>query len=627
MSQPPYVTGGRVRPYQLEGVRWLIHQHPAAVGGILGDDMGLGKTMQVALFLEYLAVECNIWGPHLIVAPLSVLSSWQAELARWAPSLRVLLFYGSEGERSRLLARSVLPGDFDVLVTSYEQLVSESRLFGTPPVWVWRYMIYDEAQKLKNWNSAVSGVARGQRGYARLLLSGTPLQNNLKELWALLRLLYQEVFSSSAAERTFTAAWELVAEKGRRGGAITGARARMNTELVDAAHQLLGVLMLRRTKASVSLGLPPKTERLVFVPLSPLQHWAYRAVLEADTNVMTAARDAAGGDSGAQGLAAAGATFRPAGAQNTLIQLRKVCNHPALLRAFDTHPGELTHALVADSGKTAMLDKILTAAATVGDRVVVFSQWSETLDLLEDLLNYRQLPYLRLDGHTGFGRRKYVVRRFADPNDVKRVLIVSTRAGGVGLNLQQACVVVMFDSDWNPAMDRQAQDRVHRIGQTRPVTVYRLATRHTCEERILYFAAEKAKLGARILRDDQRVSPFTEGGGKETGRPALSPSPPLPAAGGDTGVGGTNGDPPQVPSGSPDETVATVDDLPAVSDERLYERSELGSMLTHGVAVRLANSLAAAAAAFDDFLARPLTEALADGTATGVTTAAAAAGD
>ncbi|OSX71340.1 hypothetical protein BU14_0550s0002 [Porphyra umbilicalis] len=470
--------------------------------------MGLGKTMQVAIFLEYLAVERGVRGPHLVVAPLSVLPSWQAELARWSPSLKVLLFYGNEVERGRLLSSVVLPGDFDVLLTSYEQLVAERRLFGSQVV-VWRYLVFDEAQRLKNWDADVAAAARRQACYSKLLLTGTPLQNNLRELWSLLRLLFPEVFGGAVAEAVFASAFTLTSELSASRGA---ARVVMNPALVDAAHALLAPLMLRRTKASVRLALPPKIERLVFVPLSPVQHAAYKTVLEADANVLKTARravarsQAAGGGGGA-------AAYTTGGIMNVLLQLRKVCNHPALLPAFDEHPGDLTAALVRDSGKAAMLDKILTAAAAAGDRVVIFSQWTQTLDVLEDVLTYRRVAFLRLDGGTSFARRKYAVRRFSDPDDAVLVFLVSTRAGGVGLNLQAANVVVMYDSDWNPSMDRQAQDRVHRIGQTRPVTVYRLATRHTCEERILYYATEKAKLGARVLRDERLLEDGGGGGG------------------------------------------------------------------------------------------------------------------
>eukprot|EP00168_Porphyra_purpurea_P003461 TRINITY_DN14081_c0_g1_i1.p1 TRINITY_DN14081_c0_g1~~TRINITY_DN14081_c0_g1_i1.p1 ORF type:complete len:223 (-),score=97.06 TRINITY_DN14081_c0_g1_i1:4-672(-) len=215
----------------------------------------------------------------------------------------------------------------------------------------------------------------------------------------------------------------------------------MRPALVDAAHALLSQLMLRRTKASVQLDLPPKTERLVFVPLSPLQHEAYKAVLAADAGHLA---DAGGGG---------GSAVKSKGLHTTLLQLRRVCNHPALLPEFDAHPGELTEALVTGSGKTAMLDKILTATAAAGEKAVVFSQWTETLDLLQDLLTHRRVPFLRLDGGTPLGRRKYLVARFSDPADYMRVLLCSTRAGGVGINLQAAAVAVMFDSDWNPSAE------------------------------------------------------------------------------------------------------------------------------------------------------------------------------
>eukprot|EP00040_Diaphanoeca_grandis_P033107 m.201962 g.201962 ORF g.201962 m.201962 type:complete len:1174 (+) comp32808_c0_seq1:142-3663(+) len=473
-KQPKHVIGGEMREYQLEGLRWLMKQHGHGIGGILGDEMGLGKTLQVCAFLGHLKSELLEGGPYLVVAPLSVIDTWVRELKHWVPSLIVVMFHGSEKERTRLKATTAARGAFDVLVTSYETLIADTQMFH-PVHLQFRYLVLDEAHRIKNYDTLVGKAVRRVHTQGKLLLTGTPLQNNLTELWTLLNFLFPEVLVDNTlfdVERT-------------------------DKEAMVFARNLLEPLMLRRTKKSIGLKIPPKTEVKVLAPLSPVQLEWYEKVLAHDAGLLSNLGKLSGG--------CAQDFTRLA---NMVMQLRKVSSHPWLLPGAE--PAECIQSgtddrIVTSSGKLVILDKLLSKIQAQGRKVVIFSQFTKVLDVIDDYLRYRKFGFFRLDGQTAAAKRRYIMAQFADPERLSAfVFIVSTRAGGLGLNLQTANTVVLFDNDWNPQADLQAQDRVHRMGQKNPVTVYRFISEGTCEERIVKYAEEKLKLSQTVLQDDKR---------------------------------------------------------------------------------------------------------------------------
>ena len=509
-----------LRPYQREGVAWLAAQHIAgAGGGILGDDMGLGKTLQVLSFLQYLRDAQGESGPHLVVCPLSVLPTWVTEARRWCPSLRAVAFHGPEAERNRLKQEVLVSGTFDVLVTTYEMLTAEQAMLAAR--FHFRYLVLDEAQRVKNDQSLVSHAVRRIRSASALLLTGTPLQNNLHELRALVSVLFQDILEAAGAER-------MDAE----GDAAFG-----DADAVVAARSLLQPLMLRRTKAAVlSADLPPKTETVVRIPLSDSQREWYKTLLEGEKGLfgrlatsnqtsekealdagrciaeqselsavgeIDASEDPKGGAKAANGGSNGNQHFTKL--SNLLMQLRKVCCHPFLFgeevaaAAIAKHGGDRVEALIAGSGKLAALDKMLPSLRAGGHKVLIFSQFTLMLDMLEEFCEARGHAHLRLDGSTSLARRRYETALFNKPDGRHFVYLCSTRAGGLGINLQSADTVILADPDWNPTYDQQAQDRAHRLGQTRPVTVIRMCHASSVEEGILAVAARKAGLAAAVL--------------------------------------------------------------------------------------------------------------------------------
>ena len=489
-----------LRMYQREGVAWLAAQHSqGAGGGILGDDMGLGKTLQVLSFLQYLRDAKGESGPHLVVCPLSVLPTWVTESKRWCPSLRAVAFHGPEAERNRLKQEVLVQGTFDVLVTTYEMLTAEQSMLANR--FHFRYMVLDEAQRVKNDSSLVSQAVRRIRTTASLLLTGTPLQNNLHELRALVSVLFQEVLEAAGAEKM-----EVDAD------AAFG-----DDSTVSAARALLQPLMLRRTKAAVlAKDLPPKTETVVRVPLSDAQRQWYKTLLEGEKGLFgKLASTNATSEKGALGkgmcIAEAADEQAKVGGQeftklsNLLMQLRKVCCHPftfgddAAKAIIAASGGDRVEALIEASGKLKALDEMLPRLRAGGHKVLIFSQFTMMLDMLEEFCEARGHAHLRLDGSTSLSRRRYETALFNKPDGRHFVYLCSTRAGGLGINLQSADTVILADPDWNPTYDQQAQDRAHRLGQKRPVTVIRMCHANSVEEGILAVAARKAGLAAAVL--------------------------------------------------------------------------------------------------------------------------------
>jgi len=542
--QPEGVTAV-MKDYQLEGLAFLVYMHNNGMSSILGDEMGLGKTLQTLSLFQHLKnsepAKCKN-RPMLVICPLSVLTSWINEAKRWVPGLNVVRFHGPKSERERLKAdcrHHAKALKIDILVTTYESFVAEQGWFKS--AFVYRYCVLDEGHKIKNSDTNAAQALQNLKTEYRLVLTGTPLQNNLLEMWALLHWLYPEVFTVHSAD-SFKRAFDLT-------------RGKVSTSFMDDARRLLELVMLRRMKQGVGLDLPPKTEVVLYVPLTPVQRfWYTRLLTKTDKSTLdeifggSAAKEA---DARAQEDAAmdrliTGASeseARNAWAEsrqiletaveaeqqneqetgnkgewkmlmNMVMQLRKCCTHPYMLPNAEPKPYYLGEHVKTASGKFIVLDKLVEELVLKqGKKILIFSSFTSTLDLCEDLLMLKganvasnaAFRYLRLDGGTARARRNLGIRMFNDPQSEFRVMLISTRAGGLGINLASASDVVFLDEDWNPQVTLQAEARAHRIGQTKPVTIYKILSAGTVEEQMMGRIRKKLYLSTKITESMRNI--------------------------------------------------------------------------------------------------------------------------
>ncbi|XP_060230470.1 probable global transcription activator SNF2L1 isoform X2 [Meriones unguiculatus] len=467
---PSYVKGGPLRDYQIRGLNWLISLYENGVNGILADEMGLGKTLQTIALLGYLKHHRNIPGPHMVLVPKSTLHNWMNEFKRWVPSLRVICFVGDKDVRAAFIRDEMMAGEWDVCVTSYEMVIKEKSVFKK---FHWRYLVIDEAHRIKNEKSKLSEIVREFKSTNRLLLTGTPLQNNLHELWALLNFLLPDVFNSADDFDSWFDTKNCLGDQ----------------KLVERLHAVLKPFLLRRIKTDVEKNLPPKKETKIYLGLSKMQREWYTKILMKDIDVLNSA-----GKVDKMRLL------------NILMQLRKCCNHPYLFDGAEPGPPYTTDEhIVSNSGKMVALDKLLARIKEQGSRVLIFSQMTRLLDILEDYCMWRGYEYCRLDGQTPHEEREEAIEAFNAPNSCKFIFMLSTRAGGLGINLASADVVILYDSDWNPQVDLQAMDRAHRIGQRKPVRVFRLITDNTVEERIVERAEIKLRLDSIVIQQGRLI--------------------------------------------------------------------------------------------------------------------------
>ncbi|KAL2530390.1 chromatin remodeling factor17 [Forsythia ovata] len=462
VAQPSCIQG-KMRDYQLAGLNWLIRLYENGINGILADEMGLGKTLQTISLLGYLNEFRGITGPHMVVAPKSTLGNWMNEIKRFCPVLRAVKFLGNPDERRYIREELLVAGKFDVCVTSFEMAIKEKSALRR---FSWRYIIIDEAHRIKNENSLLSKTMRLYNTNYRLLITGTPLQNNLHELWSLLNFLLPEIFSSA---ETFDEWFQISGDNDQQ-------------EVVQQLHKVLRPFLLRRLKSDVEKGLPPKKETILKVGMSQMQKHYYKALLQKDLEVVNA-----GGERKRL--------------LNIAMQLRKCCNHPYLFQGAEPGPPYTTgDHLIENAGKMVLLDKLLPKLKERDSRVLIFSQMTRLLDILEDYLMFRGYQYCRIDGNTGGDDRDAYIENFNMPGSEKFVFLLSTRAGGLGINLATADVVILYDSDWNPQVDLQAQDRAHRIGQKKEVQVFRFCTEYTIEEKVIERAYKKLALDALVIQ-------------------------------------------------------------------------------------------------------------------------------
>ncbi|XP_048009060.1 chromodomain-helicase-DNA-binding protein 4 isoform X2 [Megalobrama amblycephala] len=486
--QPDYLdsTGGTLHPYQLEGLNWLRFSWAQGTDTILADEMGLGKTVQTAVFLYSLYKEGHSKGPFLVSAPLSTIINWEREFEMWAPDMYVVTYVGDKDSRAVIRENEFSFEDnairggkkaskmkkeaavkFHVLLTSYELITIDQAILGSID---WACLVVDEAHRLKNNQSKFFRVLNNYPLQHKLLLTGTPLQNNLEELFHLLNFLTPERFNNLEG---FLEEFADIAKE----------------DQIKKLHDMLGPHMLRRLKADVFKHMPSKTELIVRVELSPMQKKYYKYIL---TRNFEALNTRGGGNQ--------------VSLLNVVMDLKKCCNHPYLFPTAANEAPKMPNgmydgsALTKASGKLMLLYKMLKKLKEGGHRVLIFSQMTKMLDLLEDFLENEGYKYERIDGGVTGGMRQEAIDRFNAPGAPQFVFLLSTRAGGLGINLATADTVIIYDSDWNPHNDIQAFSRAHRIGQNKKVMIYRFVTKASVEERITQVAKKKMMLTHLVVR-------------------------------------------------------------------------------------------------------------------------------
>ncbi|XP_006831227.1 PREDICTED: lymphoid-specific helicase isoform X2 [Chrysochloris asiatica] len=503
-QQPKHFTGGVMRWYQVEGMEWLRMLWENGINGILADEMGLGKTVQCIATIA-LMIQRGVPGPFLVCGPLSTLPNWMAEFKRFTPEITTMLYHGTQKERQKLHC-------------------------------FWKYLIVDEGHRIKNMKCRLIRELKRFNADNKLLLTGTPLQNNLSELWSLLNFLLPDVFDDL---KSFESWFDITSLSETAEDIIAKER---EQNVLHMLHQILTPFLLRRLKSDVALEVPPKREVVVYAPLSKKQEIFYTAIVNrtianmfGSSEEQTVELSPTGrpkrrtrksinysevDDSGNE-LEKLISQMQPEvnrernvvevnipvesevnlKLQNIMMLLRKCCNHPYLIEyPIDpvTQEFKIDEELVINSGKFLILDRMLPELKSRGHKVLLFSQMTRMLDILMDYCHFRNFKFSRLDGSMTYTEREENMHNFNTDPEVF-IFLVSTRAGGLGINLTAADTVIIYDSDWNPQSDLQAQDRCHRIGQTKPVVVYRLVTANTIDQKIVERAAAKRKLEKLII--------------------------------------------------------------------------------------------------------------------------------
>ncbi|GFN20425.1 putative RSC complex subunit (Sth1) [Aspergillus tubingensis] len=479
--QPSILVGGTLKEYQMKGLQWMISLYNNNLNGILADEMGLGKTIQTISLITYIIERKKNNGPFLVIVPLSTLTNWNLEFEKWAPSVFRVVYKGPPNARKQQ-QQQIRWGNFQVLLTTYEYIIKDRPILSKIK---WTHMIVDEGHRMKNTQSKLSStLSQYYTSRYRLILTGTPLQNNLPELWALLNFVLPNIFKSvKSFDEWFNTPF-----------ANTGGQDRMELSeeeqllVIRRLHKVLRPFLLRRLKKDVEKDLPDKQERVIKCRFSALQAKLYRQLV---THNKMAVSDGKGGKTGMRGLS------------NMLMQLRKLCNHPFVFEPVEDqmNPGRGTNDLIwRTAGKFELLDRILPKFRATGHRVLMFFQMTQIMNIMEDFLRLRGLKYLRLDGSTKSDDRSDLLKLFNAPDSEYFCFLLSTRAGGLGLNLQSADTVIIFDSDWNPHQDLQAQDRAHRIGQKNEVRILRLISSNSVEEKILERAQFKLDMDGKVIQ-------------------------------------------------------------------------------------------------------------------------------
>ncbi|XP_024529944.1 protein CHROMATIN REMODELING 5 isoform X2 [Selaginella moellendorffii] len=470
-EQPEWLKGGKLRDYQLEGLNFLVNGWRMNTNVILADEMGLGKTVQSLSMLGYLQYNLEILGPFLVVVPLSTIANWAKEFRKWLPNMNVLVYVGNVASREMCQKYEFFTASgrakFNTLITTYELVLKDKDVLSQ---FKWDFLMVDEAHRLKNNEAALYTELMKFSAKNKVLVTGTPLQNNVEELWALLHFLDPIKFRNKDDYKNLVS---------------------FNEAELARLHAELRPHLLRRVIKDVEKSLPPKIERILRVEMSPLQKQYYKWILERNFSDL---------NKGVRG--------NQVSLLNIVVELKKCCNHPFLFESADHGYGanatmtdnSRVQRVVLSSGKLVLLDKLLVRLKETGHRVLIFSQMVKMLDILADYLRLRGFQFQRLDGSTKHHLRQQAMEHFNAPGSEDFCFLLSTRAGGLGINLATADTVIIFDSDWNPQNDLQAMSRAHRIGQEFVVNIYRFVTCRSVEEDILERAKKKMVLDHLVIQ-------------------------------------------------------------------------------------------------------------------------------
>jgi non-specific serine/threonine protein kinase len=453
---------GKLRSYQEEGISWLNFLNQFELGGILADEMGLGKTVQALAFFQALkdrkGAKRDTRKPVLIVAPTSVITNWSYEIRKFTPSAKVLMLHGP----GRKAFFDQIP-QYDFVLTSYALLRLDRYDLERHE---FMYIVLDEAQNIKNPQAATTKAAKALRARHRLALTGTPTENRPMELWSIMDFLMPGYLGSHEFFRTNIE--RPILESGTQ------------VEVAQLLNAKTKPFILRRLKADVEKELPPKIESVLHVEMTSSQKHLYTQILnEVRPKVFDAIKK--------KGIQGASVSILAA-----LLRLRQVCNHPNSIDAFSELPG-------FDSGKFNLLKDLVTEALESGRKILLFSQFRGMLSIIRSWLDEQKTEHLYLDGTTR--NRQELIDRFSQDDSV-RLFLISLKAGGSGLNLMAADTVIIYDPWWNPAVESQAVDRAHRIGQNKTVSVYRLVTEESVEQKIMTLKEKKSKIVDALINEN-----------------------------------------------------------------------------------------------------------------------------
>ncbi|KAJ2162792.1 hypothetical protein GGF46_000355 [Coemansia sp. RSA 552] len=523
-QQPGFIRGGTLKGYQLEGASWLFKRWVERKGAVLADEMGMGKTMQVVSFMlmaYYSTVPAGLSAdqilsgnmgafPFLVVVPTTLVDNWRRELGIWAPELVVAQLSGREASREIEIQNTLFRGDSarardlkcHVVLTSYEALYtpSSARVLSQSNI-RWQAVIADEGHRLKNDETKTHQILMQFEARQRVVLTGTPVQNNLRELHCIMKFIDPSVFARAPQ-----------------------LDALFQSEDMGGIQKVLAGYILRRTKDEQLNLVPPKYELILPVSMTRLQRSLYKATLERNVRLL---RDISAALQGSESGSRASGASTPAGEpdglrsrrqrgalaavpkmktsslNNVLMEVRRIVSHPYIIPNVEPEfptEAEKHQRLIDSCGKLKLLHELLPELRARKHRVLIFAQFKDTLSILEDYLQGEGMQFARIDGDTPANRRQALVNEFNAPGSEMLVFLASTRTGGQGLNLTSADTVIIYDCDYNPNVDIQAMDRAHRIGQTRPVTVFKLVTRDSAEERIVEVATRKLRLGQQVFQ-------------------------------------------------------------------------------------------------------------------------------
>jgi SNF2 family DNA or RNA helicase len=466
----PQQFHAELRPYQKQGYYWLHFLRHYEFAGILADDMGLGKTVQTLAYLAYEKEQNRLEQPSLVVAPTSLMVNWRMEAERFTPQLRVLILHGPS--RKNFFKNLQ---DYDLILTTYPLLVRDKTHLAEQ---AFSNIFLDEAQNIKNPQAKSTQVVYRLQAVRRFCLTGTPIENHLGELWSLFHFLLPGFLGTDLHFKKF---YRIPIEK------------EQNKERQSALARRVKPFLLRRTKNQVEMDLPLKTETLQYCELEKAQRDLYETIR---VSMHQKVKD----EIQTKGLARSHLMVLEA-----LLRLRQVCCDPRLLK------NSVYAKKIKQSAKLELLMELVLSLVEEDRRILLFSQFTSMLELIQEELEKHEIPYLLLTGDTK--DRATPIRQFQEQDQLgKRIplFLISLKAGGTGLNLTRADTVIHYDPWWNPAVENQASDRVHRIGQEKPVFIYKLLTQGTVEEKILELQAKKRHLAEGLFGDStEKASPLT----------------------------------------------------------------------------------------------------------------------